>query len=190
MDKGKPTGPRFLQVLSLSHHAPHTYIAITSTHAPSQTRAGTPVSSNFSVETGSGEPATIVTIPAGPQSDEFIQLVISKFGPLWQQRPQQTITVGNGHAFDIGDFRVRVGEARQGGAGAGGLMARAALCEIEWVGDGNGEGENEWESAEGVIRGFWEALGVRGARECFWVPGLAGGQGSVRQWCEILRVRG
>ena len=159
-------------------------MAITTTHAPSQTRAGTPASSNISVEATSGEPATVISIPQGASSEEFIQLMMSKFGPLWQLR--QILNVVNGQAFEIGDFRVRVGEVKQGGGG-GGQIGKGAVCEVEWVGV---EGEEEWEAAGPVITGFWEGLGIRGARKVFHVPGLAKGEGSVRQWCEVLRVRG
>ena len=117
-----------------------------------------------------------------------MQLVISKFGPLWQQR--QVTNVGNGLAFEIGDFKVRVGEVRQGSAGGAAQMGRGAVCEVQWDGAGDGEGEDAWEAAEGVIRGFWDGLGLTGARECFWVPGLGLGEGTVRQWCELLRIRG
>lgn len=138
-----------------------------------------------------GEPATIISIPSGPPSDEFVQLIVSKFGPLWQ--PRQILNAANGQAFEIGDFRVRIGEVRQGGGG-GGQMARGTICEVEWVG-GDDEDEEEkktedWDAAEAVIGGFWEGLGLRGARSVFNVPGLGLGEGSVRQWCEILRVRG
>ncbi|KAK4691593.1 hypothetical protein P7C71_g5435, partial [Lecanoromycetidae sp. Uapishka_2] len=185
-EKGKSSGPRFLQVLSLQHHAPRTYVAITATTSPSQTRAGTPASSH-SAETAAGEPATIISIPSGPPTEEFIQLIISKFGTLWQHR--QVLTVTNGQSFEIGDFRIRVGEMRQGGGG--GQMTRGAICEIEWVGgDEEGDKETDWDTAETTIRGFWEGLGIRGARSVFDVPGLALGESSVRQWCEILRVRG
>lgn len=99
--------------------------------------------------------------------------------------------MANGQGFEVGDFKVRVGEVRQG-SGGGGQMGRGAICEVEWVGDDDDEDEKiaDWVAAEAVIRGFWEGLGVRGARSVINVPGLALGEGSVRQWCEILRIRG
>ena len=186
VDKAKPPGPRFLQILSLSHHAPRTYVAITSTHAASQARAETPASSNISAEAASGEPATIVSIPTEPSSEEFIQLIVSKFGPLWQQR--QILNIVTGHAFEIGDFRVRVGELRQGGSG-GGQMGRGAVCEVAWVGGDAEPGKEGWEAGEAVVKGFWEGLALRGARAVYWVPGLGDGEGTIRQWCELLRAR-
>lgn len=186
VDKAKPHGPRYLQILALSHHAPRTFVAITSTYNASQTRAGTPASSNISAEAASGEPATIVSLAAGPSSEDFIQLIVSKFGPLWQQR--QILNVGHGHAFEVGDFRVRVGELRQAGSG-GGQMGRGAVCEVAWVGEETEQGKEGWEAGEGVVKGFWEGLALRGAREVYWVPGLGDGEGTIRQWCEILRPR-
>lgn len=92
----------------------------------------------------------------------------------------------NGHALEVGDFRVRIGDVRQGGGG-GAQMGRGTVVEIQWV--GGGEGVVDWDSAEAVIGGFWDGLGVRGARKVFSVPGLAEGEGSVRQWCDVLRIR-
>ena len=107
--------------------------------------------------------------------------MISRFGPLWTQR--QVLTVGNGQAWEIGDFRVRVGEVRQGGSAQ---QSRGVVVEVEWEG---GEAD-DWESAEGVIRGFWDALGVKGSRECLVVAGMEDGFAGVRRWAEVLRLRG
>ena len=107
--------------------------------------------------------------------------MVSKFGPLWTQR--QTSVVGHAQAFEIGSYRVRVGEMRQGTTSLG----RGVVVEVEWAGGGE---EEDWENAEGMIRPLWDQLRVSGARECFQVPGMNMGYGSVRQWCEILRLRG
>jgi len=168
----------------LSHHAPQTHVAITTTHPPSQTRAGTPASSNLSAENLSSEPATLASIPAGSASEEFVQLILTKLGPIWQQH--QVLSISSGQAFEIDDFKVRVGEIKQGYSG-GAQMGRGAVCEIEWGGE-DGE-ESDWETGECVIRAFWEGLGVKGARDCFGVAGLREGDGNVRQWIEILRIR-
>ena len=186
INKAKPPSTRFLQILTLSHHAPRTFVAITSTHSASQTRTGTPASSNVSAEPASGEPATIISIAAGSSSEEFVQLVVTKFGPLWQQR--QILSAGSGYAFEVGDYRVRVAELRQGGSG-GGQMGRGAVCEVTWVGEEAEQEEEGWEAGEAVVNGFWEGLALRGAREVYRVPGLGDGEGTIRQWCELLRPR-
>jgi len=176
---------RYLQTLALSYLAPRTHVAITTTNAPSQTQAGTPASSIVSTsEAVSGEPATLISIPSGMESEDFNQLITSKFSPSWQQR--QVLEVPRGYAFEIGEFTVRVGELRQ--QGGGGAHGRGTVAEVQWDGGGE-EGEEDWESAEDVIGSFWDGLGIKGARKVFSVPGLELGEGLERQWCEILRLR-
>ena len=183
-EQPRSSGPRYLQFLTLSHHPATCYVAISSAIAPAPTRAGPPVSSTLSGES-SGEPATIISIPSASQSDEFVQLLIAKFGPLWTQR--QTLSVKNGQTFEVGEYTVRAGEVVQGyGAGNGGAaLGRGVVVEIEWTGeDGTGDG-----GGEGLVQAFWDTLGVKGARECVNVAGMAEGFTSVRQWIEVLRIR-
>ena len=92
------------------------------------------------------------------------------------------LVVSNAQAFEVGDFRVRLGEVRQGPTTPG----RAVVTEVEW----NSGGGEDWETAEAVIKPFWDHLEAVGAKECFHVPGVDKSYGSVRQWCEILRLRG
>ena len=68
-------------------------------------------------------------------------------------------------------------------------MGRGAVCEVAWVGDEAEQEKERWETEESVVKGFWEGLGLRGAREVYWVPGLGDGEGSIRQWFELLRPR-
>lgn len=68
-------------------------------------------------------------------------------------------------------------------------MGRGTVVEVQWAGSEEEEGLEDWEGGEAMIGGFWEGLGVKGARRVFWVPGLGEGEGSVRQWCEVLRIR-
>ena len=93
------------------------------------------------------------------------------------------LVVINAQAFEVGDFRVHLGEIRQGPTSPG----RAVVIEVSWAGGGE---EEDWENAEAVIKPFWDQLEVVGAKECFHVPGVNKNYGSVRQWCEILRLRG
>ena len=171
-----------MQVLTLSHHPGRSYVAITTTLPPSQTRAGTPASSTVSGESN-GEPATIVSIPSGSESAEFVQLMVSKFGPLWT--PRQTTSVKSGQAFEVGEYTIRVGEIMQG-HGASAMIGRGVVIEVEWTG---GEDQEDVEDPEGLVQAFWEALDVKGARECVHLAGVNDGFGSVRQWCEVLRMR-
>lgn len=113
-------------------------------------------------------------------------MIVSKFGPLWQ--PRQTLSVGHGIAYEIGDFRIRLGEVKQVGSG-GGQMGKGAVCEVAWVGEGAEQDREGLEAGEAFVKGFWEGLALRGAREVFWVPGLGDGEGTIKQWCEVLRPK-
>ncbi|KAI4158826.1 MAG: hypothetical protein LQ342_007123 [Letrouitia transgressa] len=180
-EKTNSASARYLQVLNLSHHPGQSYVAITSTTGPSQTRAGTPASSIAGSETSS-ELATVITIPAGAQSEEFIQLLTSKFGPLWQLR--QNLTLTNGYAFEVGEVNVRAGEIKQGYGGT--QLVRGVVVEVECR---DGQQQHERDYNENKIRSFWEGLNIKGARECSQVPRVDELFVSVRQWCDILRIR-
>ncbi|KAL9608809.1 MAG: hypothetical protein Q9167_006366 [Letrouitia subvulpina] len=180
-EKPNPASARYLQVLNLSHHPGQSYVAITSTTGLSQTRAETPTSSTTGSET-SGEPATVIAIPAGAQSEEFIQLLTSKFGPLWQLR--QNLTLTNGYAFEVGEVNVRAGEIKQGYGGT--QLVRGVVVEVECR---DGQQQHDREYNENKIRSFWEELNIKGARECSQVSRVDELFVSVRQWCDILRIR-
>lgn len=179
-DGPKPQRHRYLQVLNLSYQPERSYVAITTTYASSQIQAGTPATSSSGGES-SGDSATVVAMPSGIQSEEFVQLMISRFGPLWTQR--HNVQISNGQAFEAGDFRIRLGEVKQGHGGA--PQGRGTIVEIEWM-DGD---HDDWETAEGVIRGFWKGLDIPGARELIKVAGIEEGFSNARQWCEVLRLR-
>ncbi|KAL8831492.1 MAG: hypothetical protein Q9191_000833 [Dirinaria sp. TL-2023a] len=182
-EQPKPSATRYLQVLGLSHLPGRSYVAITTVFPPSQTRVGTPASSTVSSSEISGEPATIVSIPAGNPSHDFLQLLNAKFGPLWTQR--QSLSVRNGQAFQVADYNIRIGELVQG-YGPGAALARGAIVEIAWTG---GQGKEPVEEPEAFVQAFWESLEIKGARESVHVAGLGEGDGLVRQWCEALRIR-
>lgn len=174
---------RYLQFLNLSHRPGRSYVAISAPHA--QTRAGTP-SSSVGDGTGSELAATIIAIPAGVQSEEMVQLVAGKLSPLWSHR--QTLHVGNGLAFGMEDFRVRVGDLRQGQS----ALVKGTVVEIEWLAaaDGESQEESDWETSQLVIRAFWDTLGIDGAREVIRVPGSGNkGLDLVGQYCQLLRFR-
>ena len=125
----------------------------------------------------------MISIPSGAQSEEFIQLMVSKFGPLWT--PRQITSVRNGQAFRIGDYNVRVGEIMQGNSAAA-MVGRGVIVEIEWAG---ANGEDDAGDDDVLVQAFWQTLDVKGARECLHVAGVEEEFGSVRQWCEVLRIR-
>ena len=179
-DGTKGQSSRYLQMLYISTRPQYSYVVTTSTTVPSQTRAGTPATSSSGGESTS-ERANVFSIPAGPQSEDFIHLVVARMGPLWI--PRQVLQVSNGSVFEIGDFRIRIGEVRQGQGGT--QQVRGSICEIEWISGDDSEGV----TGEDVIKSFWTALEIRGAREYTTVVGIDDGFGNVRQWCEALRLR-
>ena len=172
--------PRYLQVLHLSHHPDCSYLAVTRGHSSSEIAAGTPAASNSKIE-NDREHAAIIAIPSGNQTEEFVQLMLSRFSPLWTQR--QVLQVVSGQAFEAGDFRVKVGELRQGQGGS--QQSRGVVAELEWI---SGD-ESDWSSAEAIIVGFWEGLDVKGAKGYIRSPGVGSGFNTVKQWCEALRIR-
>ena len=171
---------RYLQLLRLSHHPDQSYLAVTTAHMSSETSISTPTTSS-SRSINNEERTTIVTIPPGGQTEDFVQMMFSKFGLLWTQR--QILQVNNGQAFEAGDFRVKVGEVRQGQGSS--QQSKGLIVELEWM-SGN---ENDWAFAEPIIMGFWKGLEIRGAKEYLWNQEFIGGFGTIIQWCEALRVR-
>lgn len=109
--------------------------------------------------------------------------MVSKFGPLWT--PRQITSVRNGQALEVGDYIIRLGEVMHGN-NASAMLNRGVVVEIEWIGGDEDDGIG---NTGNMTRVFWEALAVKGARECLHVVGIEEGFASVRQWCEILRLR-
>ncbi|KAL8726288.1 MAG: hypothetical protein Q9181_006112 [Wetmoreana brouardii] len=165
---------RYLQIVSLPDHPQNSFVAITPTEGASTAE-----------DTSTKSIATVISIPSGPSTDEFNQLLGSKFGPLWQSR--QILAVTDGSTYQIGDFRVRAGELRQGIGGA--QLVRGVIAEVAYMGqDGEGDAKG---SAEGIITAFWQELGVQGARE-FMSTGPGGrddGFEDVRLWCRVLMLK-
>lgn len=118
--------------------------------------------------------------------------------PFWAHR--LTVAVPNGVIYDVGDFRVRLGDVRQTFPTA---RPRGTVIEIEWrgptvvdsfasahVGAPNTEEQDsdsgidvdflieesdvdaEYAATAALIREFWGRLGVEGAREAILVPGV------------------
>ncbi|KAI4132794.1 MAG: hypothetical protein LQ338_000498 [Usnochroma carphineum] len=144
----KPSPPRYLQIVSLPDYPNDSHVAITPTP---------PKSPGDSTKTE--QTASVISIPAGPSSDEFTQLLLSKFGPLWQRR--RYLAVYDGLAFEVGDFRVKAGELKHEVGGA--QLVRGVIVEVAYVGQG-GDGQDR-EHREEMVTAFWEELGVKGAKE-------------------------
>lgn len=139
----------------------------------------------------------MTTIPL-PSSVTLFQHFVYACQPFWCHR--HTHAVPGGMVYDIGDFRVRVGDVRQTQPVA---RVRGTVVEVEWRGPslldsissqnymgkgGEGAGDDdsgidvgvglieegdvdaEFAATTGLIREFWGRLGVEGAREAILVP--------------------
>ncbi|KAL8905125.1 MAG: hypothetical protein Q9207_002826 [Kuettlingeria erythrocarpa] len=167
----KPSPSRYLQVVNLPDHPSDTFIAIT------------PSASDPDVGGMTTYPtATVISTPAGPSSDEFVQLLLTKLGPLWQRR--RAATVFDGSTMEVGNFHIRAGDLRNDIGKA--QVVRGVLVEVMYIGhDGYGQ---DGEDGEGMVTTFWDELGIRGARE-FKGSDIADrndGLGHVRLWCKVL----
>ncbi|KAL8708499.1 MAG: hypothetical protein Q9220_006657 [cf. Caloplaca sp. 1 TL-2023] len=171
--KSYPT--RYLQVLTLPDYPNDSLIAITPASNASTTESSTVTD----------PAASVVAIPSGSSTDGFIQLLLTKLGPLWQQR--QLTAVVDGLAFDIGDFRVRAGELRQGVGGA--QLVRGVVIEVAHM-DGVDAGQDSADM-EDLIMTFWAELSVKGAK-VFSKKELTyqeDGFVNVRLWSKMLMLR-
>ncbi|KAL8985036.1 MAG: hypothetical protein Q9177_004546 [Variospora cf. flavescens] len=175
----KAIPPRYLQLVTLPDYPNDTLVAITPT-APNSTTDD----DDEDDETTKKPSATVISIPAGPSTDEFTQLLLTKFGPLWQRR--RVVAVIEGSAMEVGGFRVRVGELRTDIGAA--QVVRGVIAEVSHV--GQSADEEEGRDGEGMARAFWDGLGVEGARE--FRGGEVGkgddGFGNVRLWCQVLML--
>lgn len=209
----RPSKPRYMQFLSLSHYHTHGFIyaslpAEKPFHPPnaaSPTPSATPIppGTNASPAPGSSQegsetdisPMLMTTVPQSSYTTLF-QHVTYACQPFWCHR--LTVTVQNGVFYDVGDFRVRLGDVRQTYPTN---RVRGTVVEIEWRGpsvfdalsgavtsNGNedaGPGvdaslsaleesdvDAEFSATALLIREFWARLGVEGAREAILVPGV------------------
>ncbi|CAI7606977.1 unnamed protein product [Penicillium bialowiezense] len=187
----KPSIPRYMQFLSLTHYPTHGFIY---TSEPDK-------------EPPSDQPLPMVmtTVPPAAHATLFQHFTFA-CQPFWAHR--LTFAVSNGMVYDVGDFRVRLGDVRQTFPTA---RVRGTVVEIEWRGPSIVEGEFEGIREEDVdaeyaataelIREFWGRLGMQG-REAILVPGVGGeikerlrGKGDgdsagtdvARQFMEVLR---
>ncbi|KNG81981.1 hypothetical protein ANOM_010576 [Aspergillus nomiae NRRL 13137] len=149
----RPTQPRYMQFLSLTYFPNHGFIY---TSPPpekvphTQHGAGTP----GTVAPGAPSPASSTPIPQqtatptqapAPNSQDHSSMVMTTVPlpacstlfqhfvyacqPFWCHR--HTVTVPGGVVYDVGDFRVRIGDVRQTQPAA---RVRGTVVEIEWKG--------------------------------------------------------
>ncbi|KAL8692900.1 MAG: hypothetical protein Q9218_002158 [Villophora microphyllina] len=171
----KPFEPRYLQIISFSGHPQHSYIVISATEG------------SVTVENSTAAPdATVISIPSGASTDEFNQLLLTKLGPLWQ--PRQLLAVVDGLAYQVGAFRMRVGEVRQGIGGS--QLVRGVAIEIAVEEQGDGELEDRG-STEKMITTFWAELGLTGGKEFLQTHPDKGEDNfqDVRLWSRMLMLK-
>ncbi|KAI4106942.1 MAG: hypothetical protein L6R37_001941 [Teloschistes peruensis] len=168
----KPRDSRCLQVISLPGHPQDSYAVITPSEQPATTE-GLPATAA----------ATVISIPIGPSTDELNQLLLTRLGPLWQ--PRQSYSVVDGLGYQVGDFRIRVGEVRQGIGGS--QLVRGVAIEIALI-TPHDDGVESREETEQMIMSFWEELGLTGAK-AFFLDRDRGDFQDARLWCRMLTLK-
>ncbi|KAL4803708.1 mediator complex, subunit Med20 [Aspergillus unguis] len=127
----RPTAPKLMQFLSLTYHPNHGFIyASQPSEAPAPTPAqvtSTPSSSQSSQQIPT-TPMVMTTVPLA-STNSLYQHFSYACQPFWC--PRHTVTVPNGVMYEIGDFRVRVGDVRQTQPAA---RVRGTVVEVEWRG--------------------------------------------------------
>lgn len=196
-------GPGLLQILTLPHHPQQqqqqqgrSFVCVSRGHhhppppplkeqGPDAQTNGEDKHQQHRRQQHSPQPV-IVAIPHGTHTEELMVLLRTRLGPLWTSR--HTLGVINGAAFEMEDFRVRVGDLRvvSGRQTMGTQASRGVLVEVEWVGDGDGGGDGGGTVGEEVLKAFWERL------ELGRLGVVGGGTGLelARLYCEVLRAGG
>ncbi|KAF3483639.1 uncharacterized protein GIQ15_02963 [Arthroderma uncinatum] len=145
------------------------------------------------------EAHTIKMITLEPQAYLSFFSMTTKFcQPLWNHR--HTVVVTSGEAYEVADFRVRIGEVRQTTPRP---RLRGAIVEIEYRGPGERQPgqsdlaqdpdengvmmpplphqvnrevdlptDEDWELGVMLIRELWENFSIPGATESIQVPGV------------------
>ncbi|KAE8392376.1 mediator complex, subunit Med20 [Aspergillus alliaceus] len=145
----RPAQPRYMQFLSLTYFPNHGFIytspspeqaahaqsgagspgavaarATPVSPAPTPQQAGTPTQAPMP-----GQPAMVMTTVPLPACSTLFQHFVYACQPFWCHR--HTVTVPGGVVYDVGDFRVRIGDVRQTQPAA---RVRGTVIEIEWKG--------------------------------------------------------
>lgn len=166
-----------------------------STSTPPSLSQSTSLSNSFAADV----PPMIMTVLPLQSFNMLFQHFVYACQPFWAHR--LTLAVPQGVIYDMGDFRVRLGDVRQTFPTA---RPRGTLIEIEWRGptvidtvaaaysvpgrndDGDSDSgievdfsvieeadiDAEFEATATLIRDFWGRLRVEGAREAILVPGF------------------
>ncbi|KAJ5189691.1 Mediator complex subunit Med20 [Penicillium cf. griseofulvum] len=133
----KPPNPRYMQFLSLTHYPTHGFIYTSEPEKPApapnqnqtQNAAGAPGPVNgIAPDHSSSPPMVMTTVPPSSYGTLFQHFTYA-CQPFWAHR--LTLAVPNGIVYEVGDFRVRLGDVRQTFPTA---RMRGTVIEIEWRG--------------------------------------------------------
>lgn len=138
----RPAQPRYMQFLSLSYYPFHGFIyaseaekaqhqhppGMVPAQAEQQQQQQTIPQPNQPQQSSSQSSMVMTTIPL-PSATTLFQHFVYACQPFWCHR--HTHTVPGGVVYDIGDFRVRLGDVRQTQPVA---RVRGTVVEIEWRG--------------------------------------------------------
>ncbi|KAJ5959188.1 Mediator complex subunit Med20 [Penicillium vulpinum] len=133
----KPPNPRYMQFLSLTHYPTHGFIYTSEPEKPApepnqsqnQSSPGAPGPVNgIAPDHSPSPPMVMTTIPPSSYGTLFHHFTYA-CQPFWCHR--LTLTVPNGIVYEVGDFRVRLGDVRQTFPTA---RVRGTVIEIEWRG--------------------------------------------------------
>ncbi|GES59442.1 mediator complex, subunit Med20 [Aspergillus terreus] len=134
----RPTQPRYMQFLSLTYYPNHGFIYTsqpdqTTAHHQHQQHSGAVPTPAQPTSTPSQQqppsPAMVMTTVPLPSCSTLFQHFVYACQPFWCHR--HTVTVPGGMVYDVGDFRVRVGDVRQTAPTA---RVRGTVVEVEWRG--------------------------------------------------------
>ncbi|OJJ44100.1 hypothetical protein ASPZODRAFT_135570 [Penicilliopsis zonata CBS 506.65] len=191
----KPLQPRYMQFLSLSHYPDHGFV-YTSESTEEHHRASKAPSAALGLQSDKSS-MIMSTVPLASYNTLFGHFAFA-CQPFWCHR--HTVTILGGIVYEIGDFRVRLGDVRQTQPA---VRVRGTVVEIEWRGPSliasipsrtaltnvNTETDSdsginvtppfaveeadidaEYAAAATLIREFWAKLDIKGAREAILVP--------------------
>ncbi|KAE8350304.1 mediator complex, subunit Med20 [Aspergillus coremiiformis] len=141
----RPARARYMQFLSLTYFPNHGFIytsqppqrgphaqpgtiAAAATSPVSQT-SQTAMSTQAPVLNSQDQVSMVMTTVPSPACSTLFQHFVYACQPFWCHR--HTVTVPGGVVYDVGDFRVRIGDVRQTQPAA---RVRGTVVEIEWKG--------------------------------------------------------
>ncbi|KAL2809702.1 mediator complex, subunit Med20 [Aspergillus granulosus] len=129
----RQTVPKLMQFLWLYHYPTHGFIyasqPLDNGNSPAGATANTAPSSLQSSQAAAVTPPMIMTTVPHQSTASLYQHFVYACQPFWA--PRHTVTVQGGMVYEIGDFRVRVGDVRQTQPA---VRVRGTVVEIEWRG--------------------------------------------------------